>query len=71
MLTLDSAPDFEGDIEQLCKEFDDSHSHGFYVYYLDWSKTKIKDKADMSPFAKAWLDINDGQALLIQKNKEP
>jgi len=25
----------------------------------------------MSPFAKAWLDINDGQAVLTQKNKEP
>jgi len=71
MLTLGCAPDFEGDIEQLCKELDDSHSYGFYVYYLDWSKTKVKDKSEMSPFAKAWLDINDGQAVLTQKNKEP
>ncbi|NOR68324.1 MAG: hypothetical protein GQ532_01275 [Methylomarinum sp.] len=71
MLTLDKAPVFEGDIEQLCKELDDSHSYGFYVYYLDWSKTKVKDKSDMSPFAKAWLDINDGQAVLTKKNKEP
>ena len=71
MLKIGSAPEFKGDIEQLCKELDNSHSYGFYVYYLDWTKTKIKDKAEMSPFAKAWLDINDGQAVLTQKKKEP
>ena len=67
MLTLGNAPDFEGDKEQLCKELDDTHSYGFYVYYLDWTNTKVKDKSEMAPFAKAWLDINDGQAVLTQQ----
>jgi len=69
MLKIGRVPEFNGDIEQLCKELDDSHSYGFYVYYLDWTKTKVKDKSEMSPFAKAWLDINDGQAVLTQRTK--
>ena len=48
MLTLGHAPDFEGDIEQLCKELDDTHSYGFYVYYLDWTNTKIKAMSPLS-----------------------
>jgi len=71
MLTLGNAPDFEGNIEQLCKELDDVNSYGFYVYYLDWTKTKVKDKSNMSPFAKAWLDINGGQAALTQQMAKP
>ncbi len=71
MLKLGHAPDFEGNIKLLCKELDDTHSYGFYVYYLDWTNTKIKNKSEMSPFAQAWLDINDGQAVLTQQMAKP
>ncbi len=64
LYSIGNVPVFEGDLNIICNQLTASSSLGFSIIYLNWeSRSQTREKESISPFAKAWLKINNEEPL--------